>query len=305
MNKMKKNIVLIALTFTAGQVIAQQEPQFTQYFDNMLFVNPAYAGSNNMLSIIGMHREQWVGFDGAPRTSTLSVHSPLRYESVGLGFTAVNDQIGPMNQTMFYADFSYTVELTKVQKLSFGLKGGFNMINLRTADLVTTEVGNPKLLQNSRFQFNPNVGAGVYYHTPHFFAGVSTPKILENSYGGNSTTNLERRHYYGIIGGVFTISKLWKLRPSSQIKVTSGAPLSVDLSVAGIYADKLWLGALYRHNAAVGGFVQYQISAQFRIGIASDFSTQAIRSYNSGTFEAMLSYDFNFRKDGIRSTRYF
>lgn len=302
---MKKHIIIIVLTFTTGQVIAQQEPQFTQYFDNMLFVNPAYAGSNNMLSMIAMHREQWVGFDGAPRTSTLSVHSPLRYESVGVGFSAVNDQVGPMNQTMFYADFSYTLKLNKVQKLSFGLKGGFNMINLRAADLVTTEINDPKLTQNTRFQVNPNIGVGIYYHTPHFFAGLSTPKILENSYGGASSTNLERRHYYGIIGGIFNLSDTWKLRPSSQIKVTSGAPISIDLSLAGIYSDKVWVGALYRHNAAIGGFVQYQITDQFRVGIASDFSTQAIRNYNNGTFEAMLSYDFNFRKDGIRSPRYF
>ena len=86
-------------------LFGQQDPQFTQYFDNTLFVNPAYAGSRNMLNITGIHREQWVGIDGRPVSSTLSLHSPLTYESVGVGFTMVNDQTGPIKQTMLYGDF--------------------------------------------------------------------------------------------------------------------------------------------------------------------------------------------------------
>jgi len=67
----------------------------------------------------------------------------------------------------------------------------------------------------------------------------------------------------------------------------------------------MFMGATYRHQAAIGVFVQYQITQQFRFGVASDFATTAIRNYNQGTFEAMISYDFNFIKGGIRSPRYF
>ena len=98
---------------------------------------------------------------------------------------------------------------------------------------------------------------------------------------------------------------LWKLRPSAQVKMTEGAPLNIDMSLATIYNDKLWMGAMYRYDAAFGVFVQYQLNQQFRLGLASDFGTQAIRNYNYGTFEIMLSYDFSFSKDGIRSPRYF
>jgi hypothetical protein len=87
--------------------------------------------------------------------------------------------------------------------------------------------------------------------------------------------------------------------------MTVGAPTSIDASVAGIYREKLWLGAMYRIDAAFGAFVQYQISPQFKLGIASDFGTQAIRNYNYGTFELMASYDFTFKKQGIRSPLYF
>lgn len=306
-----KTIKFLAGCFTlvllgSTSATAQQDPHYTQYFDNMLFINPAYAGSRGMLNMTGIHREQWVGFDGRPRSSTFSIHSPLSYESVGLGLTAVNDNIGPMNQTMFYADASYTIKFKNHKgKLAFGVKGGINLINIGREGLNTGNPNDPKLLQSIRNNINPNFGFGIYYHTPGFFIGVSTPKILEQSYDELSTANMERRHYFGTIGGVIPVADKWKLRPTSLIKITEGAPLSLDLTMAAIYNERLWLGANYRLMAAFGAFVQVQISPQFKIGMASDFGTQKLRNHNHGSFEIMLSYDFLFKKEGTRSPRYF
>lgn len=304
---MKKMRLILGLTVMICSVSwSQQDPQFSQYFDNTLFVNPAYAGSKGLLNVTGIHREQWVGFDGRPRSTTLSVHSPLNYESVGVGLTMVADEVGPVRQTMFYGDFSYTLKLNdKGHKLAFGLKAGLNMITTQTADLTTTVASDPKLTQNVRNQINPNFGFGIYYHTPSFFFGASTPKILENTYDGSESENKERRHYFAIAGGVFKLSNYWKLRPTAQLKMTLGAPISIDISAAGIYKEKVWFGAMYRLNAAFGVFAQYQITPQFKLGVASDFGASALRNFNYGTFEMMLSYDFVFKKEGIRSPRYF
>lgn len=303
---MKKIVLVAALMSFWNTISAQQDPHFTQYFDNTLFINPAYAGSKGVLNVIGIHREQWVGFDGRPQSTTLSIHSPLTYENVGLGLTMVNDKVGPMNQSMFYGDVSYTAKFKdKTKKLSFGIKGGINLINIGTSSLVTVESGDPKFMTNTQNRINPNFGAGFLYHTPRFFIGASVPKFLEKGYDGASTTNLEKRHYFGIIGGVIKLNNTWKLRPTAQVKLTENAPMSIDASVAGIYREKLWLGAMYRYDAAFGAFLQYQFTPQFKAGIATDFGTQAIRNYNYGTYELMVSYDFVFKKVGIRSPRYF
>jgi type IX secretion system PorP/SprF family membrane protein len=257
-----------------------------------------------MLSAMSIHREQWVGFEGRPSSTTMSIHSPLSYESVGLGLTAVRDVIGPLSQTMFYGDFSYSLKLTQKSKLAFGLKAGLNLINSETSTLNTTQAGDQNLQNNMRNRINPNFGFGMYYHSPRFFAGISTPKLIEQSIDGTET-NKEKRHYFAIVGAVIPVSKEWKIRPTSQVKATFGAPMSIDFSVAGIYNDKVWLGSMYRLNAAYGVFAQYQINPQFRIGLATDFSSTVIRKYNYGTFEVMLSYDFRYNKQGIRSPRYF
>lgn len=296
------SVVLASTTPTFGQ----QEPHFTQYSDNTLFVNPAYAGSRGVLNLTGIHRQQWTGFEGRPISTTFSAHSPLSYESVGVGVTMVNDQSGPIKQTMIYGDFSYTLKFKNGdRKLSFGMKAGMNLISITSANLNTDVDNDPKLLQNVKNNVNPNFGFGIYYHSSRFFIGASSPKLLERGYDGVSKTNVERRHYFGIIGGVFPLNNYWKLRPTAQVKLTANSPISFDASIATIYREKLWFGAMYRLNAAFGVFTQFQLSPQFRLGIASDFGTQAIRNYNYGTFEIMMSYDFVFKKEGVRSPRYF
>jgi type IX secretion system PorP/SprF family membrane protein len=293
------------MVFRSAESFGQQDPHFTQYFDNTLFVNPAYAGSNDMLNLTAIHREQWVGFAGRPSSSTFSIHSPLSYRAIGLGLTLVNDKLGPVQQTMVYGDFSYSIRFrNEKSKLSFGLSGGVEIININTSKLATTDAADPNLAQNTRNRTVSNFGGGIYYHNPVFFLGVSSPKLLENTYDG-AKTDIEQRHYFGIIGGVITMSEKWKLRPTAQVKATNNAPLSADMSLAGIYNDKFWIGGMYRLNAAFGAFVQFQFSPQFKAGLASEFGTQKLSTYNQGTFEILLSYDFVFKKQGIRSPRYF
>ncbi len=300
-----KKLILIVVTFVGClQLNAQQDPHFAQFFDNMLFVNPAYAGSRDVLNVTGIHREQWVGFAGRPSSTTLSLHSPLSYRSIGLGITVVDDKVGPFKQNMFYGDFSYSIKFKNKSKLAFGLKGGLNLINIGTGNLNVNDNTDQAFSQSVSNLVNPNFGFGVYYHSSKFFIGASTPKLLEKSYDG-TVTNLEKRHYFFNVGGVIPVNRILKLRPIVQTKLTVGAPVSIDASCAAIVREKLYLGAIYRLDAAFGAYVQYQIAPSFRFGFATEFGTQEIRQYNSGTFEVMASYELVFRKDGVRSPRFF
>lgn len=290
--------VLLATT-----VFGQQEAQFTQFTDNQLFVNPAYAGSNGMLNATALHRQQWVGFNGGPQTSTFSFHSPMSYESVGLGLTMVSDQIGPLNQNMIYGDFSYSLKFSNQHRLSFGLKAGMNVISLNTSTLITTE-DDPNLSKDVRNQVNPNLGFGVYYRAKNWFFGASSPKLFEQSYDGTAL-NLEKRHFFVNTGAVFALTPTFKLRPVVQAKMTAGAPLSLDLSLAGIIQERFFIGAFYRLSAATGVYFQYQVAPTLRVGVATELGLTAMRKYNDGTYEIMLSYDISRKQSGIKSPRYF
>ena len=304
MKSLKQILAIVVLSVTT-QTFAQQEAQFTQYMDNMLFVNPAYAGSRDLLNATVLHREQWVGMAGRPRSTTFSLHSPLTYENIGVGLTAVHDVVGPIESTMVYADVSYSLNFKNTPgQLAFGLKGGVNIINSKTDLLSTNQANDPDLLAAAGTKVLPNFGAGIYYHTPKWFIGVSTPKLLEGSIDGTSSSK-EQRHYFLSGGGVFKLTNVWKIRPTTQLKYTLGTPLSIDLSAAAIYNEKIWLGLMHRWEDSFGVFVQYQISPQFKAGMAYDHTTTRLSGYNHGTYEVLLSYDFVFKKNGIRSPRYF
>jgi type IX secretion system PorP/SprF family membrane protein len=307
MNAMKQVLLggLLTLLAISGQVYAQQEPQFTQYTDNILYYNPAYAGSRGMMNISALHRQQWIGIDGAPMTQSFQLHTPLKYESVGLGMSVINDRIGPINQTWINADFSYSFKFRNGGKLAFGIKGGINLLNGKLNQLFTIQANDPTLEQNYVNKVAPNVGAGVYYHSKHWFIGAAVPKLIEPKLNNNAVRLIEKRHYYGMVGGYIKASRMLKIRPSAMVKITDNAPITVDGSLAFIFYDKVWLAGNYRLKEGAGLYVQLQLSHQLKVGYGCDITTSKLMRYNFGSHELMLSYDFIYKKRALASPRYF
>ncbi|MGV6860204.1 MAG: PorP/SprF family type IX secretion system membrane protein [Putridiphycobacter sp.] len=308
---MKKLLILILTVVSSASIYAQQEAMFTHYSFNTLAVNSGYAGSRDALTVTGLHRSQWVSFPGAPQTQTITAHAPLFNQKIGLGLSVLNDKIGPTQQTAFYADFAYKIKLGN-GKLAFGLKGGANMVATDLKELSTQDDTDPQFQENIQSQFLPNFGFGLYYSTPKYYLGVSTPRLLENNYETNSTTGSvggERRHYYFIGGVVFPINKTEtiKLRPTAYLKVTEGAPIEADLTALFYFQDKYWAGPMFRTGDAFGVLAGLNITDQFSFGYSFDWSfTNTTVKYNGGSHELMLRYDFMFNNKGkIKSPRYF
>ena len=311
----KGAIILLVLLCcgSASQLLAQQDAQYTQYMYNTIAINPAYAGSRGHLSIAGLYRSQWVGLDGAPKTQTFNLHTPLGYRGVGLGVSAVNDQIGPTSETYFDLDFSYTIQTSSTARLSFGIKGSVHLLDVRFSelnqDLANPGGPDPTLQQDIRNRLSPNVGAGVYYHTERFYAGLSVPRMLETSHFDESSlsTAKEQLNLYFITGYVFDMNAFWKFKPALLTKVVQGAPLQLDLSANFMYNDKFIIGGAYRWDASVSAMAGFQVSPEFLIGIAYDREiTELGRAvFNDGSFEVILRYDFIKVLDNLKSPRFF
>jgi len=312
MKKFLITTILILVSF--GGVLAQQDAQYTQYMYNTIAVNPAYAGSRGVLSINGLHRSQWVGLDGAPRTQTINFHTPVS-QRVGVGLSIVNDQIGNgTNQdTYFDAVFSYTVPTSKVGKLSFGLKAGGHSLNIDFNKLANYRDDlNATGLSNIDRKFSPNIGAGVYYHTDRFYAGLSVPNFLKTQHfddaaGNNSFIAEERLNFYLITGYVFDLNPNLKFKPAALLKAVGGAPLQVDLSANFMLNEKFTLGAAYRWDAALSALFGFQITEQFMVGLAYDREITELgnSTFNDGSFEVMLRYEFLTRYKKVIAPRFF
>ena len=307
---MKRIIILIVVLILGFEYSnAQQLPQFTQYMYNTIAVNPAYAGSRDALSIVGLNRNQWAGFDGGPQTTTLSIHSPLRNEKIGLGLSLINDKTGYESLTYIYTDFSYTIQANEDVDVSFGLKAGVTTYKLASELYNSAFTNNDQYFNERLDRLNPNIGAGILFHADKWYAGLSIPKLINHDLNNDSDYKaLETVHYYMIAGYVFDLSESVKFKPSTMVKYTKGAPVSTDLTANFLFNEKFWLGGSYRINGEQGAFgalADFQVTDQFRVGYTYEIPTGEIRPYTSGSHEILLMYEFRFLKKKQKSPRYF
>ena len=309
------NIGLFALLLCAVlPATGQQDPQYTQYMYNMQAVNPAYAGSRGNLSVVGLHRSQWVGLEGAPETQSLSVHSPIGLGRVGLGLSLVRDELGPSRETYMMADFSYTINTSERGRLAFGLKAGAHLLDVDFTKLDVFFPGDPRLQQNIDDRLSPVVGVGLYYHTEDWYVGLSAPNLLQTDHfdesnNSNSTSFVaeERIHYFLTAGYVFELSDSVLFKPATLVKAVSGAPLQLDVSANFLFSERFTLGAAWRWDAAVSGLVGYQISDQLMLGFAYDRETTDLGNtkFNDGSYEVFLRFDLFRSYDRLLTPRFF
>jgi type IX secretion system PorP/SprF family membrane protein len=275
---------------------------------NTININPAYAGSRGVMSIFGLYRTQWVGLDGAPETSTLSLNTPINSSNVGLGFSLVNDKIGPTTENNFSVDFSYSIQTSATAKLSFGIKGSANIFNLDPNKLTPEHQGDPQF-SDFKNKFSPNVGAGVYWHSDKGYIGLSVPNFIQtNRYDDNDVAIFkEQINYYLIAGYVFNLDRYEtiKFKPAILGKMVEGSPLQLDASANFMFNDKFVVGVSYRWSAALSALAGFQINKSMYIGYAYDRETTKLNNYNSGSHEIFLRFEFMKGYNRITSPRFF
>ena len=303
------NTVLAGVLLSLGcaKVHAQQDPQYTHYMYNTTNINPAYAGSRGALSIFGLHRTQWVGLDGAPRTNAFSINTPIRNSKLGLGLGFVNDRLGVTDENTISVDLSYTIDLNN-SKLSFGLKGSANLLNVEYSRLRQSTPGDPFLAVDVDNEFSPNIGAGVYWHSEKSYVGLSVPTFLENERveNGSVYSAMNKRMHFFLMGGhVFDINPTLKFKPAALIKAVEGAPLQVDVTGNFLIHDKLTLGGAYRWDAAWSALVGFQVTDGLFIGYSYDAETTKLGRYNDGSHEVFLRFELFNKYRRVNSPRFF
>jgi type IX secretion system PorP/SprF family membrane protein len=290
-------------------VFAQQEAQYTQYMYNTVVINPAYAGSRGVTSLFLLHRTQWVGFDGAPITSTFSMNKPISNSNVGYGLSVVNDRIGVSDHNTLSADFSYSIPFSAISKLSFGLKASANWLRVDYSKLTVLDPNDAVLndQNSSKNQFSPSVGVGLYWHSKKNYIGISVPHIFETKRYDTSisASSKDKRHFYLIAGTVVDLNADLQFKPALLTKLVQGAPLQMDFSANFLYSEKFTFGVAYRLNAALTGLVGFQVNDAWQIGYAYDTDTIRLSNYNSGSHELFLRFELFSTYNKIVSPRFF
>jgi type IX secretion system PorP/SprF family membrane protein len=329
-------LVLLSIVFFAKPIFGQQDPMFTKYMFNSLVFNPAYAGSHDHMTLGLIHRSQWWEIPGAPTTQTFTMHTPMHGDRVGLGFNLMNDRIGPTSTLSFQVAYAYRIPVGN-GTLALGLQGG--MTNWR-ADWTQLNLESPNpdpTFQETPNYWMPNFGAGVYYSTERFFAGFSSPTLVEYDLRRRNVTDdyplyaRQYRHYFATMGGVIPLSgKALMFRPILLVKNVgwfSGlrrneaqrdvkAPTEFDVDLSLMFFERFWLGTGFR--SAFEAFdnnrssydsadiwASYFFPNGLRIGAAYDYPLSRLRTVTSGAFELMIGYEFNYKTKKVVTPRYF
>lgn len=305
-NKVLAGVLLIV---GCAEMHAQQDPQYTHYMYNTTNINPAYAGSRNAMSFFGLYRAQWVGMEGAPRTSAFSINTPIQNSKLGMGVSFVNDRLGVIEENTLSIDVSYTVDLNhRGSKLSFGIKGSANMLNVEYSRLKQFNPGDPLVSVDVENEFSPNIGAGVYWHNEKSYVGLSVPNFLKNERFENGTVYSsmnQRQHFYLMGGHVFELNPTLKFKPAFLLKAVEGAPLQADVTANFLIHDRLTLGAAYRWDAAVSGLVGFQITDGLFMGYSYDAETTKLARYNNGSHEVFMRFELFNRYSRVNSPRFY
>lgn len=311
MNKVTYKLIAgFVLLLLVWDLKAQQDPMYTQYNLNPININPAIAGVRDYDNVTLVLRSQWVGIEGAPKTSTLAYQTLLNNE-MGLAVNLIHDRIGPVIQTGFYADYAYhlLINQEKNRRLSLGLMVGLNHYAFDLMGLHANEADDDIPNDGLYNMFLPNFGVGSFYYTPNFYLGFSVPKLLRNSLSPDENTltsvNREERHFFLMSGYIWKINPNFKLRPSFIGRMVNGAPVSLDLNATIIYNDKIYLGALYRAGVSIGGIIGWQLNDNLYLGYSYDFYNRSIGNFSFGTHEIVLSYDIKQKNKRVLSPRYF
>ena len=312
LKNMKKTLA-IALFLISAVTYSQQDPLYTQYMYNKLAINPGYAGSHELLSLEAIIRLQWVGLDGGPRTISFTAHTPLRNPHIGLGFYAYRDQLGPTVDNGVMGNFTYRV-IFDHSKLCFGINAGIKYYNIDWGALEAKNQDDVELINQVKNKVVPDVDFGIYYYAPHFYAGLSSKHLLENQMSVSSAPTPDtkssftklKRHFYGIAGGAIPLSDDFVFMPSLLMKAVEGAPFQIDLNASFLFREILTVGASYRSDAALAFLVEVNITKSLSIGYSYDIWFNALQSYNSGSHEIRIGYDFDlFNRSRMLSPRYF
>ena len=321
MNKVKLIFSFLFLSFVTsvpGQAIPDSTgislgyPVYSQYLQNGLLINPAYAGSRGSLSTFLSYRMQWMGIEDAPVFQSFSLNTPMKNDKVGLGIMAQFMQFGFTKSQSIYASYAYRINLVN-GRLSFGLKAGFDRSNTNYSGILTTSKNDPVFTTNDKPYFLPNFGAGIYYLTDKLFAGLSIPAFL--NYKKNTSTGSVEAHHsineYDLIfsgGGLITFSPAFKFKPSVLIDYSLDKTkklTQLDINGNFIFGDLIWVGGSWRTSEQVAvGILQVQLNPQLMIGFSYDYPVGRMSSYSNGSTEFIVRYEFGY-KVSAANPRYF
>lgn len=307
----KRLIIIAVLCFSLPfRGFAQLDGQFSHNMFNHFAVNPGFAGAEDEVSLMGLFRQQWMGFDGAPQTTVFNAHTPFKLFGAehGVGLGIVNDEYFFNNNLELGLSYAYRFQLGN-GKLGIGLRGGILNFNLKTDKFVYpvpagggassgSDVSVPsEEVKETIF----DMALGVFYSTENLYLGLSSTHVTNpdlKMVDWEMAEDKAHREYFATAGYNIALPKnpMFVIAPSFFLK-TNGSTTQINLNANLIYNNRMWGGLSYRLDDAISVLFGFQMR-DLRFGVAYDLNVfSPVGRYSSGSIEGMVNYNFSLKRD--------
>ena len=310
----------IAIVFFVSSIVnGQQNPQFSQYLQNPFVINPAMTGVEDYIDLNASYRNQWTGFEGAPKTTTFSFNSSLYLLKAklqkrggeshqGVGAFVYSDNIGPIKQSGFYGSYAYHLKMSDDWFLSMGTFIGATQFRYDDSEAILFQNPNDALVQGFS-SFNFDMSLGLYLYSDYLFGGISANQIFNNQMPFNEddgilTEGKFQRNYNFLIGSRINLNSNIEFVPSVLVKTVLNAPIQWDLGSKFVYNNNLWGGLAYRNQDAMVGFLGLRFLQNFMLSYSYDWSMTKFSNQQSGTHEVILGYRLSFGQQKCACPKY-
>jgi len=298
------------------RVLAQQDPQFTQYMFNTLYYNPGFAGVDGVTKLTAIHRSQWLGYQptygggGAPTTQIVSMTTPLFKINSGFGAYVVNDKLGPQNNLEAQASYAYHLGI-KESKLSFGLRAGIYSQTINFNQYKATDPNDPLLNATGKeSQVRPDLAMGVFFRKEKYYAGLSFNHLIKSTFDfGLSQRNALESHMYVTGGYFYDLNFDVRFQFMSLVK-TDFTKTSFDVGGIAYFKDTMWGGLSFRQSEAAILLLGYSFfkDKSMKLGYGLDYVIKDQAAKQPTSHEFMLTYELPVNpgsgKKVVRTPRY-
>jgi type IX secretion system PorP/SprF family membrane protein len=306
--------------FGYGNLFAQISPSFTQFFMNPYRINPSYAGIEGRPTIYLAHRQQWVGIEDAPMTTTFSIHAPVSL-GLNLGADLYHDSRGILNTNSFLATVGYAISFSQKDFLRFGLSAGLGFRNIDLSQVDTPT--DPALLNAVENNLFINGNFGVSFHSGYFSVGLSIPNLFEPNLNNTNTFengnvapfnelvfNSSYRFYFGLDDYAF--------EPHILYRYSNVLPQQSEIAAVFHLKNVVWLGGstrisfiklneyttpVKRQDYDFSVFGGVKIKNFIAIGYSYGLGTQSLPGIGESTHEISLSMQLGQKRRSRRKTQ--
>ena len=282
---------------------SQQDPRFSQYMFSQAYLNPGYAGSQDMICLSAADQQQWVGFEGNPSFSFFNANAPVKPFGLnsGVGLSVLSDNIAFSNNLALAATYAYRLSIAN-GTLGIGVDLGFynealsatwNIPEVPGRSDIQQASQDPSIPQEKESKIAFDMAVGLYYNTDNLYFGISSRHLNKPQINYETAKPYLARHYYAIAGYRIQLSNpLFEILPSVVFRSDARAN-SFDVTTLLRYNKKFWGGVSYRAGDAFIGIFGVELFNGLRIGYSYDFTTSALGNYSKGTHEFTLGYSFS------------